>query len=223
MKTCFVLLAALALAAGNIHKNRLTVFGSSCCKPTSGSYNPFLDIRATLPYIQNNPLPAYFYNIPNHVNSYGILDSLRNAISYNEPSLPDLFYKSLLLVTKSEENADALDAYLLENGLSSLAENPHTKSVFNQLKNNAEAGKTAVYIHPSASYNNPLNEVLKMPINKMNAPGGMKFTKLMNLIDGELPLLYIDESEASSLNYDGLVRIGGLDIAEDNIHCSSCC
>jgi hypothetical protein len=176
-------------------------------------------VRSIYPYnfpVSVNPLipyNVYYPYVPNIV---------RNDLQSIPVSLRDVYQKPVMIIVKSTPEAEGLTAYVLENGLSSLADNPRTRFIHEMIKTGAE--KTAVVVHPSVLYNIPAYRILRdMPVVKFEVPSGIKFANLVHIISNNMPYVFIhDKEDVNNLDFEGLIRVGSFDIAEEKIICSSC-
>lgn len=133
-----------------------------------------------------------------------------------------MFRQPAVLVLKNKPEVTALEAYVLENGLSSLTDNPCTRSILDKIKKGAELNAVVAnsdMLHKSSAF-----KILKdMPINKIDIPGSIKFTNLARCLNTNVPLILIQEKEdLDTFDWDVLMRLGSLDVSDKEIQCSSC-
>lgn len=145
-----------------------------------------------------------------------------NHLRNQHPSLRDVLREPAVLVMKSSPEATDLEAYILERGLSSLAENPSTRFIHDKIKNGAD--KNAVVAHPAMLLKTPAFKTLKeMPVKKTEIAGSIKFANLARFLNTNLPFIFIyDEENLDSFDSDGLIRLGSLDVSDNKIQWSSC-
>jgi hypothetical protein len=173
---------------------------------------------------------VYPYSIPVSVNPflpyniyYPIVPNvLRSELQSVPINIRDVYNRPVMVILKSRSGVEGLTAYILENGLSSLAENPQTKFIHDLIKTGSE--KTAVVVHPSVLYNTPAFRILKdMSVVKLEVPSGIKFANLVNVISTNIPYVFIhDKEDVSTFDLEGLIKVGSFDIAEEKVLCSSC-
>lgn len=173
-------------------------------------------LRSINPYnlpIIINPL------VPYNIYQPAVPSILRGDLQSVPINLRDVYTKPVTLIVKSSSGAEGLTACILENGLSSLAENPQTRAILDMIRTGSD--KTAVVVQPTALYNTPAFRILKdMPVVKIEVPSGIK---LANLININTPYVLIhDKEDVTTSDLDGLIRVGSLDIAEEKLVCSSC-
>jgi hypothetical protein len=178
-----------------------------------------LGLRSIYPLnvpISVNPL------IPYNIYSLNVPNIIRSDINSIPINLRDVYNKPVLMILKSTSGVEGLTAYLLENGLSSLADNPQTKSIYDAIRTGDE--KTAVVINPTMIYNTPAFRILKdMPIVKLEVPDGITFANLVNAMINNIPHVLIhDKEDVNTFDFEGLIRVGSLDISEGRIICRSC-
>jgi hypothetical protein len=178
-----------------------------------------LGLKSIYPFnvpISVNPL------IPYNIYSLNVPNIFRNDLNSVPINLRDVYNKPVLIILKTKSGVEGLTAYLLEYGLSSLADNPQTKSIYDAIKAGDE--KTAIVINPTMLYNTPAFRILKdMPVVKLEVPAGIKFANLVNAVTTNIPYVFInDKEDAGTFDFEGLIRVGSLDISEGRVICRSC-
>jgi hypothetical protein len=176
------------------------------------------------------PRSVYPYNIPFSVNPFipyniyypFVPNILRSDLQSVPISIRDVYNKPITVILKSQSGVEGLTAYILENGLSSLAENPQTRFIYDMIKTGSE--KTAVVVQPTILYNTPAFRILKdMSVVKFEVPSGIRFANLVNAISTNMPYVFIhDKEDVNTFDFEGLIRVGSLDIAEEKVICTSC-
>jgi hypothetical protein len=178
-----------------------------------------LGLRSIYPVnvpISVNPL------IPYSIYSLNVPNIVRNDLNSLPINLRDVYNKPILMILKSKTGVEGLAIYLLENGLSSVADNPQTRSIYDAIEAGDE--KTAVVINPTILYNTPAFRILKdMPVVRLEVPAGIKFENLVNAVTTNIPYVFINDNEdVGTFDFEGLIRVGSLDISDGRIICRSC-
>ncbi|KDR22936.1 hypothetical protein L798_14793 [Zootermopsis nevadensis] len=221
MKSCLVFLFALGLtSATETTVKKLTVFGVPGVSSTSDTVgSSFFGLKSVYPYsipVSANPF------IPYNIYYPFVPNVLRSDFQSVPISIRDVYNKPVTMILKSKSGVEGLTAYILENGLSSLAENPETKFIHDLIKTGSE--KTAVVVQPTVLSNTPAFRILKdMSVVKLEVPSGIKFSNLVNVISTNMPFVFIhDKEDVSTFESEGLVKVGSLDIADEKVVCASC-
>ncbi|PSN46765.1 hypothetical protein C0J52_22932 [Blattella germanica] len=204
MKTIILLLAVGLAAAGNLPAvHRLPIYGSV------GSVLPLLGVRnlgSTSPLLSENLLGYPLLTLRNL--GYG------GIIPEKEILLNSLLRKPVVVVLKAKEGTE-LEAYLLEHGLSSVAEYPHTRLV-QELLSTEKAG---LLLGQSTLYSSPaLRALTQLPVTQLQVPAGLKLANLLRSTTSYIPVVLLEDREViNKLEIDELLRIGSLEVTENSI------
>ncbi|XP_069690332.1 uncharacterized protein [Periplaneta americana] len=213
----FLLALGLVSASSDANIRKLMVYGA----PALGMDS--LSIDALLPHLGLGlglglRAPSLYSPPPslNHPNPLSAL-SLAPHMHPAPLNLRDIYNTPVIVVAKARADSDALSAYVVEHGLSSLAENPHTQELHELLRAGSE--KSAMVIPPSALRNiQAINILNDLPVEKVAIPAGIRGSKLIRIINSHVPLVLIHEKEdATNIGAENLIRIGSLEVSESRI------
>ncbi|XP_069690331.1 uncharacterized protein [Periplaneta americana] len=215
---CAILLLALGMAAASQipARHKLPIYGFA------EQYAPWSDIRNVL-----GESPLYHLLLDNmfgaHISPLNI-EALRAGSQWGMASSPEnnlreISNKAIVVLTKANpEGKEGVVVHFLERGLSSLAENPSTRAIHEQLKAGAE--KIALILHaPSLNSNPALKRLREQPVTRVEIPEGMKLNNMIRATSNRhVPYVAIqDKEEFDALDIDGILRLGSLEVTEKSL------